>query len=320
MSAPKFTSWSLLLLSGVFSLLLMGCASGIQAAVQIATPKVESEVANFTPSWVTPTVLPTLTESLSTPTLSPTLTLLPSVTPTVSQTPSPAWMYYPAGQINVPILLYHRIAEGEAANRYEVSLEDFRLQMGFLKESGYVTITPLQLAKVILKGGELPVKSVIITFDDGYRSVYELAFPVLQECGFQGVVYVITGYVGAPTYMSSAQLTELFANGWETGSHTVSYEDLVKNPSHAYDQMVGSRLYLKKLLDKKELTLAYPFGKADENITRRAARYGYFAGMGLGVSNNHSIETLYFLSQQEIKSDCNLNCFRQIVTGSKIEP
>ncbi|WP_322791531.1 polysaccharide deacetylase family protein, partial [Bellilinea sp.] len=153
-----------------------------------------------------------------------------------------------------------------------------------------------------------------------YRSVYEFAFPILQQYGLQGVVYVITGYVGAPTYMNADQLVELFANGWEIGSHTVSHEDLVKNPSHAYDQMVGSKLYLEKLLGTKELTIAYPYGKADENITRRAARYGYFAGMGLGVSNKHFIETLYFLSRQEIKSNCDLNCFENIVTGKKSEP
>ena len=161
---------------------------------------------------------------------------------------------------------------------------------------------------------------MILTFDDGYRSIYDLAFPVLKQYGFTGAVYVITGYVGAPSYMNSEQLTELFANGWEIGSHTLSHEDLVKNPSHAYDQMVGSKLYLEKLLGIKELTVAYPYGKADENITRRAARYGYFGGMGLGVNNVHSVETLYYLSRQEIKSDCDLVCFEKIITGKNIEP
>ncbi len=308
------------IIAGFASLLLAGCAGRIQAAAQQPTTGAEGAVQpTRSPSW-TPASLITTTPSVPSLTPSLTSTIQPSRTPTVSPTPTSAQIYYPAGQVSVPILLYHRIAEGKAANRYEVSLEDFRLQMDFLRQNGYETITPLELAKVILKGGELPLKPVIITFDDGYRSVFDLALPVLNQNGFKGVVYVITGYVGAPTYMNSEQLTVLFANGWEIGSHTVSHEDLVKNPSHAYDQMVGSKLYLENLLGVRELTVAYPYGKADENITRRAARYGYSAGMGLGVSNIHSIETLYFLSRQEIKSDCDLDCFERIVTGKKIEP
>lgn len=306
------------LLAGSCLLLLTGCASGIQAAAQQPT-SVDGKLPLTSTSTLKPTVWKSPTLSRPSQTSTSTQTPLPTNTPTPSPTLTPAVVYYPAGQISVPILLYHRIVEGEAANRYEVSLEDFRLQMDFLRRNGYETITPVQLAKVILKGGELPVNPVIITFDDGYRSIYELAFPVLDQYKFKGVVYVITGYVGAPTYMNADHLSELFANGWEIGSHTVSHEDLVKNPAKVYDQMVGSKRYLESLLGTKELTVAYPYGKADENITRRAAKYGYFAGMGLGISNIHSIGTLYFLSRQEVKSDCDLDCFEKIVTGKKPE-
>lgn len=307
-----------IMLAGMGFLMLTGCASGIQAAAQQPT-SVNEELSLTSTSSVTPTVWTTPTLPRPSPISTNTQTPLPSNTPTPSATLTPALVYYPAGQISVPILLYHRIVEGEAANRYEVSLEDFRLQMDFLRRNGYETITPVQLAKVILKGGELPLKPVIITFDDGYRSIYEIAFPVLNQYKLKGVVYVITGYVGAPTYMNTDQLSELFANGWEIGSHTVSHEDLVKNPAKAYEQMVESKRYLERLLGTKELTVAYPYGKADENITRRAAKYGYFAGMGLGISNIHSVGTLYFLSRQEVKSDCDLDCFEKIVTGKKPE-
>lgn len=312
-------SWQANLLIGLFSLLLAGCAGGIRAEAQQSTLVDDLSRLTSTPT-VTATLWNTPTLTTPSPTLTKTQTLLPSNTPTLSLPPTLSVAYYPAGQINVPILLYHRIVEGEATNRYEVSLQDFRLQMEFLRRNGYETIAPVELAKVILKGGELPAKPVVITFDDGYRSVYDLAFPVLKQYQFEGVAYVITGYVGAPTYMNADQLIELFANGWEIGSHTVSHEDLVKNPEKAYDQMVESKRYLERLLGTKDLTVAYPYGKADENIARRAARYGYVAGMGLGNSNLHSIGTLYFLSRQEVKSDCDLNCFERIVTGKKIEP
>lgn len=309
-----------IVIAGLVCIFFSGCAGGIQAAAQQPTPVIMVQAETTQTLLPTPTLVLTSTMVLPDLTLTLTPTPLPNGTPTTVSTSTPASVYYPAGQIQVPILLYHRISESEPENRYEVSVKNFRLQMEFLSKNGFTTITPVHLSKVILKGGNLPLKPIIVTFDDGYRSVYEFAFPIMQQYGLRGVVYVITGYVGAPTYMSADQLVELFANGWEIGSHTVSHEDLGKNPSHAYDQMVGSKLYLEKLLGTKELTIAYPYGKADENITRRAARYGYFAGMGLGVSNNHSIETLYFLSRQEIKSNCDLSCFDTIVTDKKTEP
>ncbi|MFZ6018430.1 MAG: polysaccharide deacetylase family protein [Chloroflexota bacterium] len=312
--------WRLMVIAGVVCLFFSGCASGIQAAAQHPTPAVMVQVETTQTRLPTPTKVLTSTMVLPDPTLTLTPTPLPTGTPTAVSTSTPAWVYYPAGQIQVPILLYHRISEGEPENRYEVSVENFGLQMEYLSKNGFTTITPVQLSKVILKGGDLPLKPIIVTFDDGYRSVYEFAFPILQQYGLQGVVYVITGYVGAPTYMNADQLVELFANGWEIGSHTVSHEDLVKNFTQADSQMVDSRNYLKKLLGTNFLTIAYPFGKANKKITNLAAKIGFFAGMGLGVSNNHSIETLYFLSRQEIKSDCDLSCFEKIVTGAKTEP
>ncbi|GIV64790.1 MAG: hypothetical protein KatS3mg046_050 [Bellilinea sp.] len=310
----------LVLIAGLTGLLAAGCAGGIQAAAQQPASGLDGSPQPTDLPSLTPTLFikrPSLIPSL-TPT--PTFTQTPGNTPTPSLTPTSAWVYYPAGQINVPILLYHRIVDGEAANRYEVSLENFRLQMDFLRQNGYETITPVQLAKVILKGGELPAKPVILTFDDGYSSIYNLAFPVLDRCGFIGVVYVITELIGTPLYMNHEQIIELFANGWEIGSHTVSHEDLVKNPAKTYDQLYESKQYLEKILGNKELTIAYPYGRANKNIALQAARIGYFAGMGLGVSNIHSVETLYFLSRQEIKSDCDLGCFEEIVTGKKTEP
>jgi hypothetical protein len=144
-----------ILLAGLCLLLLTGCASGIQAAAQQPT-SVDGKLPLTSTSTVKPTVWKSPTLSRPSQTSTSTQTPLPTNTPTPSPTFTPAMVYYPAGQINVPILLYHRIVEGEAANRYEVSLEEFRLQMDYLRRNGYETITPVQLAKVILKGENYP--------------------------------------------------------------------------------------------------------------------------------------------------------------------
>ncbi|HAD07423.1 MAG TPA: hypothetical protein DCE76_09740 [Anaerolineaceae bacterium] len=305
---------------GLSLLLLTLCASGIQAAGN------GGNLEEATPNTVVLTVSPVV-EKFSTPIItrsSPitrfTATARPTKTVTPSSTLRPERIFIPAGQLTVPILLYHRIIDGETTNRYEVSLKSFQDQMEYLSKNGYETITPLELTRVLLKGGDLPPKPIILTFDDGYRSVYEYAFPVLKEHGYSGAVYLITRDVGAPPYLTKEQVIELFANGWEIGSHTVSHEDLIKKPALAHEQLIESKEYLQSLLNVEQLTVAYPYGRADKNIATLAAKYAYSAGMGLGITNNHSTATLYFLSRREITSNCDLNCFEKIVTGQKLEP
>lgn len=302
-------------------LLLMLCASGIQAAGNGSNAAEETTLNTAT------VIVSPLAENFSTPLITrpgPTTRFTATARPTRTVTPhstlQPGRVYYPAGQLTVPILLYHRIIDGETSNRYEVSLKNFQNQMEYLSKNGYETITPLELARVLLKGGDLPPKPIILTFDDGYQSVYEYAFPVLKEHGYTGAVYLITRDVGASPYLTKEQVIELFANGWEIGSHTVSHEDLIKKPALIREQLVESKAYLEDLLNVEQLTVAYPYGRADKNIATQAAKYGYLAGMGLGITNNHSMATLYFLSRREITSTCDLNCFEKIVSGQKIEP
>ena len=76
--------------------------------------------------------------------------------------------------------------------------------MQALDDWGYTTITAKQLIKAITKGEALPPRPIVITFDDGHYSVYEYAFPIMQEHGFFGVTYIVAnrlksyGFTGAP--------------------------------------------------------------------------------------------------------------------------
>lgn len=68
--------------------------------------------------------------------------------------------------------------------------------------------------------------AITITFDDGWRSVYDNAFPLMEEFGFRGNVGVYTEVVGAPAYMTEAHLDELHDAGWSMPSHTVTHDSL----------------------------------------------------------------------------------------------
>lgn len=94
---------------------------------------------------------------------------------------------------DVPILMYHRISDD--GGKWCVPPEDFEAQMRFLKEEGYVSILPADLAANRRWGKPLPARPVIITFDDGYLDAMTEAEPVLKRYGLRGLVYLVTGYV-----------------------------------------------------------------------------------------------------------------------------
>ena len=66
----------------------------------------------------------------------------------------------------------------------------------------------------------------MITFDDGFADVYQNAYPILQELGFVGAIYIYVDHVGFSGYINSDQITDLAENGWEIGNHSMSHADL----------------------------------------------------------------------------------------------
>jgi peptidoglycan/xylan/chitin deacetylase (PgdA/CDA1 family) len=95
---------------------------------------------------------------------------------------------------DVPILMYHRIGN-EAADPWTVSPADFAAHMQILKSAGYETILPAELMAYRRFRATLPPRPVILTFDDGYRSILDEVEPVLRKHGFRAIVYLPTAHI-----------------------------------------------------------------------------------------------------------------------------
>ncbi|MGI5967784.1 MULTISPECIES: polysaccharide deacetylase family protein [Anaerotruncus] len=94
--------------------------------------------------------------------------------------------------IELPVAMYHHILKEEARlNKYTISPDEFRSDMQYLKDSGYTPIVIQDLLNYVQDGVPLPEKPVMITFDDGYESFHEYAFPILKEFGFKSVFSVV---------------------------------------------------------------------------------------------------------------------------------
>ncbi|MBQ7923158.1 MAG: polysaccharide deacetylase family protein, partial [Clostridia bacterium] len=101
---------------------------------------------------------------------------------------------------NVPILLYHHLDPDAEETGTVLHPETFASHMALLAEHGYTPVSLDQIIAYVEKGEALPDKPVMITFDDGYLSNYEYAFPILQEYGWNAVIFTIGSSVGHYEY------------------------------------------------------------------------------------------------------------------------
>ena len=186
--------------------------------------------------------------------------------------------------VRVPILVYHRVApthDGQSAQQRLLGVDPatFQRQMTFLAENKYTVISLGTLVDAIQGHGSLPARPVVITFDDGWKSQYVSALPVLEQMHFTATFFVITRQVGkGAAYMTLDELKALQQAGMTIASHSRTHPDLVKvSDSQLEDEMVGSRDDLQKMLGVTTELFAYPYGSWDKRIAAAAEYAGYRA-------------------------------------------
>ncbi|HHT02191.1 MAG TPA: polysaccharide deacetylase family protein [Firmicutes bacterium] len=205
-----------------------------------------------------------------------------------------------AWPVFVPVLLYHHLApQAESLHEHNpmvVTCEQFTKQMHYLRDNGYQTIDLAQLQGYLQGSAQLPAKPVMITFDDGYQSFYQYAFPVLEELDMKAVVFVIGALApdrdGEKTaawciHLSWPQMQELAASGRvEFGNH--SY-DLHRQVEGQPVMLECSAAAIKEDLSRLQSAchaaglpepraFAYPFGAHDAVIRQAAAEAGLCLG------------------------------------------
>ena len=189
----------------------------------------------------------------------------------------------------VPVLTYHRFGDN-CDSPLCMPARVFEAQLRYLKENGYHSVSPEELLAFLQYKQPLPKKSVWITMDDGYRSTYDIAYPILKKYGFTATMFVYTEFVNASRLaVTWSQLKEMQANGFTIGSHTISHSDLTKpRPGESTEDFIRRVRWelgeSKRIIDKKlgqdTFVLAYPFGYYD----RRAVNLAHEAGYTLAAS------------------------------------
>ena len=233
----------------------------------------------------------------------------PSPTPTITPSPTLVYLTVPAGPVQVPILLYHHVSAEIHYNRYNVDPAVFDDQMKWLSDNGYRTMNVSDLANVILAGGQIPLRPVLITFDDGDMDVYQNAFPILKKYGFTATFYVVNDYIGGKDMVTINELTDLIQNGWEIGSHSSNHLSLTAQGVDINTEIHGSKVELQNKLGVTINSFAYPFGEINPEVVTRTINFGYSSAVGLGESIMHDRWSLFYLTRIEIQNAYSMDKF-----------
>ncbi len=188
----------------------------------------------------------------------------------------------------VPILLYHNIVWSEYDGMDPVAnmtAEEFRQQMTEILKRGYNPIKLSQYYDYVLLGTPIPENPIVITFDDGYLSNYEIAFPILKELNIPATIFVVTDTVGAQegagkvnfSHFTWAQAREMQASGIiDIESHSHTHKDMSKlSISELQLEIRKSKYLIEKNLNKKCNVFAYPYGGYGEDTARMVRWAGY---------------------------------------------
>lgn len=201
----------------------------------------------------------------------------------------------------IPILFYHQICDGGLIGKNQrscVSPKRFNEQMEFLYRQGYLTLTLNDVCDWIDRKKKLPKKSVCITFDDGHRDNFYIAFPVLEKYGFKATIFIAADQVGREIWYSRKlkkwerafddnddlyfefltwqQIREMDKHGISFQSHTYSHPYLTELPRrNVKKEIKESKDILERNLGKSIDFLSYPYGDYNNEIKNIIKEYGY---------------------------------------------
>jgi len=104
--------------------------------------------------------------------------------------------------------MYHNIYKDKKINAYDASEEDLKKHIAILKQYGFESVTLEDLYDFVKLNKKIPERSVIFTFDDGFKSVVN-ASNILKENGYSGVASLIVGYIGSSWEVNDSEINEL---------------------------------------------------------------------------------------------------------------
>ena len=212
----------------------------------------------------------------------------------------------------LPILMYHYVRDVQPNDRLgwnlSVTPDNFRKQVRYLTDHGYTTLTMRDADLVLAGKREMPLRAVVLTFDDGYRDFYTTAAPILRDAGFTATNYVPTQLVGTGNYMNWRQIEELDAEGFEMAAHSQFHVDVTTAGSNrARLEVFGAKADLESHLGHPVVDWAYPYGAVNVQAAALVREAGYWSGATTDPGSWHSPGQLLYLTRVRMGGTAELD-------------
>lgn len=228
------------------------------------------------------------------------------------------------------ILMYHSVNHNEVF--FTVSPDNFKKQIDYLNKKKYNVVSLVSLADYLAKK-DIPAKTIVLTFDDGYKDNYFNVFPLLKKYKFPATIFLSTGFIGKEKKSAGVllpmlnweEIEEMHRSGLvDFQPHTINHLKLTKvSLNEAEREILESRDIVEKNLNKKCHFFAYPYGDCNEGIMEILSKSGFKGALALReglISNNsdllslkrNSIDSSVGFSQFEGKLGLAVDIFRKI--------
>ena len=211
---------------------------------------------------------------------------------------------------HVPILMYHDVVAGAKDVWFDITVEEFERDLDLMAQRGCQPISLKQWWNYITTGAALPDKPILITFDDGYGSVYDLIYPRLKQRGWPAVFFITTSTVGRTTgkpHVTWDQVREMRATGlFDFQAHSVTHPYLTQQDEQTlHREVFDCRDALERELGEPIQFFCYPIGDRDERVIQVLKQAGFVAGFTMqagGSAQSPGIMEVNRYPCQEIQS------------------
>ncbi len=207
---------------------------------------------------------------------------------------------------------YHQLGSGFSLGLNRITKARFETHLQFFYEMGFSSHPDFK-----------------IIFDDGYESVYSIAFPIMERYKFKGLVFPVAGYIGKDNlwdvnffglnkskHLSEENLIDLLENGWEIGSHGLFHKSITTQFLNELKcDLEESKYILENLLGIEINCYAPPFGMMDSHHIPTILQYYD----NIYIPNNRNISHTNVIKRHSVYSIDNIKSLDRKLNLSKLE-
>ena len=217
---------------------------------------------------------------------------------------------------SLSVVMYHRFGESGYPST-NITIEQFESHVQELQTGAYTVLPLPEIVRALRTGKQLPDRTVGLTIDDAYLSVYREAWPRFREAGFPFTLFVATDPVDRrlPRYMRWSQIRELAAAGVTIGSQTASHLHMAAadEARNTADIEKSNARFTAELGTIPDL-IAYPYGEASRAVEDQVRRMGFVAAFGQHSGAIGGTGNMFYLPRFAINEKYgDLVRFRQVV-------